>query len=344
MSQAMYNLALLYLDGRVRSGHEPRGRTLAQSPPMPAAPEAQYALATLYKEGSGVAKDPARRGELLAAAARSGNVPPRSNMRSRCSTAPACRRTRAARPPCSARSRTRAMRSRRTGSRAFWPTGTACRPIRWRGHQMAHHRQGGRRLRRVAGKFADMPIKDSARRAGRRERRTALACSPHAQPALVATPVAFARPGRYQRVRPLTPSGRVSAPMRGAWSLSCPCPFRPAQRHDQGRAPAGRSLSAISARVENLQVSLKGPANFVSRADIAPRKSSTTDLFKARPGYGFIGEEGGSARAPTSRTPGSSIRSTAPPTSCTAFPLFAISIALQREDTHRRRRDLQSRQ
>jgi TPR repeat protein len=36
-------------------------------------PEAQYALATLYKEGTGVPKDPAAAGKLLAAAARSGN-------------------------------------------------------------------------------------------------------------------------------------------------------------------------------------------------------------------------------------------------------------------------------
>ena len=36
-------------------------------------PEAQYALATLYKEGNGVPKDPAAAAQLLGAAARSGN-------------------------------------------------------------------------------------------------------------------------------------------------------------------------------------------------------------------------------------------------------------------------------
>jgi len=36
-----------------------------------------------------------------------------------------------------------------------------------------------------------------------------------------------------------------------------------------------------------------------------------SDLTKARPGYGFIGEEGGIAKATTRATPGSSIRSTA---------------------------------
>ena len=36
-------------------------------------PEAQYALATLYKEGTGVPKDAAAAARLLAAAARSGN-------------------------------------------------------------------------------------------------------------------------------------------------------------------------------------------------------------------------------------------------------------------------------
>src|SRR6202795_2400292 len=56
---------------------------------------------------------------------------------------------------------------------------------------------------------------------------------------------------------------------------------------------AGRSLSRDLGEIENLQVSLKGPANFVSLADKRAEEMLYTDLAKARPGYGFIGEEGG---------------------------------------------------
>ena len=56
---------------------------------------------------------------------------------------------------------------------------------------------------------------------------------------------------------------------------------------------AGRSLKRDLGEIENLQVSLKGPANFVSLADKRAEEMLYEDLSKARPGYGFIGEEGG---------------------------------------------------
>jgi myo-inositol-1(or 4)-monophosphatase len=56
---------------------------------------------------------------------------------------------------------------------------------------------------------------------------------------------------------------------------------------------AGRSLKRDLGEIENLQVSLKGPANFVSAADKRAEEMLYTDLSKARPGYGFLGEEGG---------------------------------------------------
>jgi len=81
---------------------------------------------------------------------------------------------------------------------------------------------------------------------------------------------------------------------------------------------AGRSLKRDLGEIENLQVSLKGPANFVSLADKRAEEMLLTDLAKARPGYGFIGEEVASGSATTRPIPGSSTRSTAPPISCTA--------------------------
>ena len=56
---------------------------------------------------------------------------------------------------------------------------------------------------------------------------------------------------------------------------------------------AGRSLKRDLGEIEHLQVSMKGPANFVTLADKRAEEILYTDLAKARPGYGFIGEEGG---------------------------------------------------
>ncbi len=47
--------------------------------------------------------------------------------------------------------------------------------------------------------------------------------------------------------------------------------------------------------VENLQVSMKGPGDFVSQADLRAEASIREDLTKARPGYAFLMEESGSS-------------------------------------------------
>jgi myo-inositol-1(or 4)-monophosphatase len=56
---------------------------------------------------------------------------------------------------------------------------------------------------------------------------------------------------------------------------------------------AARSLSRDFREVEKLQVSIKGPGNFVSAADHRAEAILREELAKARPGYGFLGEEGG---------------------------------------------------
>jgi myo-inositol-1(or 4)-monophosphatase len=45
--------------------------------------------------------------------------------------------------------------------------------------------------------------------------------------------------------------------------------------------------------VEHLQVSIKGPSDFVSQADLRAEQSIREDLDRARPGYGFLMEESG---------------------------------------------------
>jgi myo-inositol-1(or 4)-monophosphatase len=96
---------------------------------------------------------------------------------------------------------------------------------------------------------------------------------------------------------------------------------------------AGRSLKRDLGEIENLQVSLKGPANFVCLADKRAEQMLYDDLSRARPGYGFIGEEGGMREgADKSHT-----WIVDPLDGTTNFlhgiPQFAISIGLQREGT-----------
>ena len=56
---------------------------------------------------------------------------------------------------------------------------------------------------------------------------------------------------------------------------------------------AGRSLVKDYREVENLQVSSKGPGDFVSAADRKAEKTLYEELSKVRPGYGFLMEEAG---------------------------------------------------
>ena len=47
--------------------------------------------------------------------------------------------------------------------------------------------------------------------------------------------------------------------------------------------------------VEQLQVSVKGPSDFVSQADLRAEATLREELAKARPGYGFLMEESGAS-------------------------------------------------
>lgn len=94
---------------------------------------------------------------------------------------------------------------------------------------------------------------------------------------------------------------------------------------------AGRSLNRDFGEVEQLQVSVKGPANFVSAADHKAEDIIFKELNKARPGYGFVMEERGVIEGgdKTHRWIVDPLDGT------TNFlhsnPLFAISIGLERE-------------
>lgn len=94
---------------------------------------------------------------------------------------------------------------------------------------------------------------------------------------------------------------------------------------------AGRPLIRDFGELEHLQISMKGPADFVSSADERTERILIEELSKARPGYGFFAEETG-AREGTDKTHRFIID---PIDGTTNFlhgvPVFAISIALERE-------------
>lgn len=54
---------------------------------------------------------------------------------------------------------------------------------------------------------------------------------------------------------------------------------------------AGRSLTKDFREVEHLQVSVKGPGDFVSKADTRAEEIIRETLMDARPTYGWVGEE-----------------------------------------------------
>jgi myo-inositol-1(or 4)-monophosphatase len=82
--------------------------------------------------------------------------------------------------------------------------------------------------------------------------------------------------------------------------------------------------------VEQLQVSVKGPSDFVSQADIRAEQTLREELNKARPGYAFLMEESGA-----SGSPNWAWRWVVDPLDGTTnflhgIPHWAISIALER--------------
>ena len=94
---------------------------------------------------------------------------------------------------------------------------------------------------------------------------------------------------------------------------------------------AARPLIRDFGELENLQISMKGPADFVTHADKRTEQILIEELTKARPGYGFLGEEGGAIEGKDK-----SHRFIIDPIDGTTNFLhgiaqFAISIALERD-------------
>jgi myo-inositol-1(or 4)-monophosphatase len=94
---------------------------------------------------------------------------------------------------------------------------------------------------------------------------------------------------------------------------------------------AGRRLIRDFGEIENLQISMKGPADFVSVADQRTESILVGELQKARPGYPILSEEVGLIDGPDK-----SHRFIIDPLDGTTnflhgIPHFAIAIALERD-------------
>ena len=94
---------------------------------------------------------------------------------------------------------------------------------------------------------------------------------------------------------------------------------------------AGRQLRRDFGEVENLQVSRKGPGDFVTHADIKAEQIIADELIKARPGYGLYMEERGEVAGgdKTHRWIVDPLDGTT--NFLHGIPHFAIAIALERE-------------
>src|SRR6266436_8154817 len=94
---------------------------------------------------------------------------------------------------------------------------------------------------------------------------------------------------------------------------------------------AARGLIRDLGEVEHLQVSVKGPGEFVSTADLKAERTLKAELKRARPGYAMLFEESGAEAGSDPRH-----RWIVDPLDGTTnflhgIPHFAISIALERD-------------
>jgi len=99
----------------------------------------------------------------------------------------------------------------------------------------------------------------------------------------------------------------------------------------QAATKAGRSLARDFGEVQNLQVSLKGPGDYVSQADRKAEEIIHAELARARPGYAFLMEE----RGEVAGEDGQHRWLVDPLDGTTNFlhgiPVFSVSIALERQ-------------
>ena len=144
-------------------------------------------------------------------------------------------------------------------------------------------------------------------------------------------------------IRPMSSVPATEGPARG-WGNRPPAPchtmncYTPMSRRSplitvmvNAAYKAARDLIRDFGEVENLQVSRKGPADFVSAADHRAEETIVAELRRARPKFGFLLEEGGTIEGEDT-----SNRWVVDPLDGTTnflhgLPHFCISIGLERD-------------
>ncbi|WP_221791825.1 inositol monophosphatase family protein [Aquisediminimonas sediminicola] len=106
---------------------------------------------------------------------------------------------------------------------------------------------------------------------------------------------------------------------------------------DRAARKAGAKLRRDFNEVQQLQVSRKGPADFVTKADEAAERTLFEELSKARPDWGFLMEEGGEIAGDPNKP-----RFIVDPLDGTSnflhgLPHFSISIAVEEPQTNGKR-------
>jgi myo-inositol-1(or 4)-monophosphatase len=126
----------------------------------------------------------------------------------------------------------------------------------------------------------------------------------------------------FRRIKPVKPIGKdKSVAMRSpVINVMAAAAFK-----------AARGLIRDFGEVEQLQVSIKGPGDFVSAADLKSERTLKAELTRARPGYGLLFEESGAAEGSDKRH-----RWIVDPLDGTTnflhgIPHFCISIGLERD-------------
>ena len=95
---------------------------------------------------------------------------------------------------------------------------------------------------------------------------------------------------------------------------------------------ASRALIRDFGEIEKLQVSIKGPSDFVSNADLKAEKIIIEELKKARPYYSIISEEDGSEKNKDKNNTWIIDPIDGTTNFLHGIPHFAISIALKSND------------
>ena len=138
-------------------------------------------------------------------------------------------------------------------------------------------------------------------------------------PETVPSPASVARPMAPGRERSGPPERRSLAPRSATITVMIRAAFA-----------AAKNLKRDFGEVEHLQISEKGPGDFVSHADIKAERTLRAELARTRPEYGFLGEEGGETKGD-----GRNRWIVDPLDGTTNFlhgvPHFAISIGLERD-------------